>query len=231
VAGVGARAALAFTPFDIAIFLRANPTLSLLFLEHEVAGHSAHGRQEHQALQSGVTHRQSSEDIKQVVLELLESMIGSSLDLQQPLSQAGLDSLGAIELRNSLQTRLSVELPATVLFDHPTADELTLHICSLARAPSDSPAAFTIATHQYAGRDLSNFAPMTSTVEITSAAARLPFDAQQFSHALDAVTVVPLDRWDVEPEMLITETTSSRYLSFRDITTIRASHRLQVTLH
>lgn len=45
-----------------------------------------------------------------------------------------MDSLGAVELRNSIQTRFGIELPATVTFDYPTATAMASYISSQ-RAP------------------------------------------------------------------------------------------------
>ena len=46
-------------------------------------------------------------------------------------SQAGVDSLGAIELRNAVAAKFSVTLPATALFDYPSPSILANAIAEL----------------------------------------------------------------------------------------------------
>ena len=44
--------------------------------------------------------------------------------------EAGVDSLGAVELRNQLQRAVGegVALSSTLMFDHPTARQVALHL-------------------------------------------------------------------------------------------------------
>jgi acyl transferase domain-containing protein/acyl carrier protein len=48
----------------------------------------------------------------------------SPIDPRRPLQEMGLDSLMALQLRNSLASSLGRPLPATLLFDHPTLEAL-----------------------------------------------------------------------------------------------------------
>ena len=47
------------------------------------------------------------------------------------LMSAGLDSISATELTRVLERKLELELPATLLFDYPTLDDLMTVIVSL----------------------------------------------------------------------------------------------------
>jgi len=55
---------------------------------------------------------------------------GHAVDPQQPLSELGLDSLMAVELRNSLSASLGQALPASLLFDYPSLSALTDYLAT-----------------------------------------------------------------------------------------------------
>jgi acyl carrier protein len=54
-----------------------------------------------------------------------------SIDPDQPLQDIGLDSIMAVDLRNTLAWSLGGTLPATLLFDHPTLNSLASYCINL----------------------------------------------------------------------------------------------------
>ncbi|HVJ91521.1 MAG TPA: type I polyketide synthase [Labilithrix sp.] len=65
---------------------------------------------------------------ERVIAELVRAETAASLrmnsaavPMDQPLQRMGLDSLTALEIRNRLQAKSGESLPATLLFEHPTA--------------------------------------------------------------------------------------------------------------
>jgi acyl transferase domain-containing protein len=127
----------------------------------------------------------------------------------EPLMAAGLDSLGAVELRSALEGRLGGQglmLPPTLVFDYPTtaalagfvSDQLGVSDAPLAAAaaPVLSATASPLALHPLDGAAAP---PPTSTaVAITGTACRSPCSAIQSAPATDAIRSVPLARWDWE---------------------------------
>lgn len=131
---------------------------------------------------------------------------------------AGLDSLGAVELKNALQEQLSIRLPPTVVIDHPTIAGLTRFVAQqLVPAGETAAAASTRSTHGIAGAQLPIAAASSAVVPesavgpvarsralaVLAAVERLPS-----SHAgagtsgvvqgVDAAGLVPVGRWDIE---------------------------------
>ena len=116
---------LGMVPFDWARMLgggRAKPAFLSAFVPRGCAQIEAtHGQ--------GCAQKDLSLD---TVLELVRRTAGSVVDADAPLLEVGVDSLGAVELRNLLQqaTDSGTSLPSTLIFDHPTARQLAAALIS-----------------------------------------------------------------------------------------------------
>jgi acyl carrier protein len=61
--------------------------------------------------------------IKAMTLESVRS-----IDVRRPLAELGMDSLTAVELRNTLATAVGRALPASLLFDYPSIESLARYL-------------------------------------------------------------------------------------------------------
>ena len=116
---------------------------------------------------------------------LVQRIAGRVVDADAPLMEAGVDSLGAVELRNLLQVEVGVSLASTVVFDHPTVRQLR-GVMGLA--------AITIPSDM-----LGRMPGKAIRVCIAGSSAVLPFSAIAGSSTsgCDIIEEVPATRWDV----------------------------------
>lgn len=85
-----------------------------------------------------------------------------------PLAESGLDSLAAVQLRNTLQRQTSLALPSTMMFDYPTMQEMAEFISS--QAPSVPPAPATPVASVAAA------APTAPTATTASTTSTIPLE-------------------------------------------------------
>ena len=64
------------------------------------------------------------------VAATVQTILGSTVHSTQPLMEAGLDSLGAVELRNALSAKFRLDLPPTVTLDYPSVAALAEYIAA-----------------------------------------------------------------------------------------------------
>ena len=130
------------------------------------------------------------------VLEMVRRMAGGAVDADVPLMEAGIDSLGASELRNQLQRTVGdgVVLSSTLMFDYPTARQVANHMKGNHSIAADI------------GRSQVALASAGEEVEVTGLSAILPWgvsELREMSHCgRDLLCVIPLTRWDVEQAAL-----------------------------
>jgi 3-oxoacyl-(acyl-carrier-protein) synthase/acyl carrier protein len=166
------------------------------------------------------------EEVRRVVQRIMsQDKIADS----DPLMEAGLDSLGTVEVRAQLEARFRISLPSTLVFDYPTIREMTTAIvATLETATHDSElssgsvVASTVTVDSEEGLktgtkihrlrvrtptlgpvSTSPFAPVERhgfVIKIIDVADRTAKDVLGSLRARDAIDLVPRDRWEIDPE-------------------------------
>ena len=119
---------------------------------------------------------------------------GTAIGPDMPLMEAGIDSLGAVELRNQLQavSHSDGALPSTVVFDHPTARQLV--------------AALSLATQcEVPEKQVKLSQSSWPLVSIGGVVTRLPAELTRaaFACAANAISEVPASRWLVSNDAAV----------------------------
>ena len=150
----------------------------------------------------------SAADRKAAVLEQVQDavrgILGSEIGSGEALMAAGLDSLGAVELKNSLEARLGVQLPGTLVFDYPSAAAIAGFVETVLPADEggeeeeDAETDGELALSPLAPRGLVAAMPAGAALALLGMSSRTAGDAVLSLEPVDIITPIPLEHWDVD---------------------------------
>ena len=226
VAGLHVPPQVAMAPVDWPAFLQGMPQLPFFFSSFahlkaaSIAGAAgqpehAHGQKAAGAAASpaaGMSDKQRLAYVTDEVEAAAKAIIGGSVSASEPLMAAGLDSLGAVELRNSLEGRLGLGLPSTLVFDYPTISAIAQFISASLAAVEPSLAS-----------EAEGAALACSSVDVASPSdvcllgvmgmgTRSPAGALEAPVMPDPMASIPTSRWDAD--MQLTQDMPARFGGF-----------------
>jgi acyl carrier protein len=134
----------------------------------------------------------SEESLLEQVQAAICAVLGSDVQANEPLMSAGLDSLSAVEFRNDLESKLGVDLPGTLVFDYPTPASIAGFLTTVIVGGKEETEESTELEAQLVDQSTS------SAIAITKACIRASRDSFHGIYPVDASTLIPLSRWDID---------------------------------
>ena len=131
------------------------------------------------------------------VAKVLGLPSSSALAVDRPLSELGLDSLMAVELRNELSALVGQQLPASLAFDHPTVQALSRYLLANVISVDEAPPPVAAVSR--------SAVPADEPIAIVGMGCRFPGGVQSvddfwdlLDEGRDAITEIPAERWDID---------------------------------
>ncbi|MEV8092447.1 SDR family NAD(P)-dependent oxidoreductase [Streptomyces nigra] len=132
--------------------------------------------------------------VRAEVAAVLGHASAEAIEPDRAFSELGFDSLTAVELRNRLASATGLHLPATLVFDHPTADAVTAHLDATLGGTSTDRSTPALARHR----------ADDEPIAVVGMACRFPGGVhspedlwRMLAAGHEAVTPLPADRgWD-----------------------------------
>ena len=162
-----------------------------------------HLKTEHKTTKIDIaTGEDNHHKIEAHLLKSIEKVLGHSINRDDPLIDAGLDSLALVELNDSIESELNIQLPSTAAFDYPTVAALAIHIDENNRKNHKQKEILKVPEHLSKQRIDEN---SISILGLGLRFAGIKGDIQSLKsisnfieNAGDAIVVVPQDRWEID---------------------------------
>eukprot|EP00916_Digyalum_oweni_P013487 GHVL01022150.1.p1 GENE.GHVL01022150.1~~GHVL01022150.1.p1 ORF type:complete len:2139 (-),score=439.72 GHVL01022150.1:17-6322(-) len=147
-------------------------------------------------IESKVESSVITDDIEKLVITVAKGVIGSTeeIPMDAPLSEIGIDSLGAVEFRNEISKKTKLRLAATLIFDYPSLGAIIGYLKSKITGDTAKVSKNILPTPK--GSDFK--------LAIVGLAFRFPCGGdwgemwENLINGRDCISEVPLSRWDVD---------------------------------